>query len=49
MRLHNDTNAPISTRVMINDAYLPLAFGKFEVKTVLYENGKLQELDEMII
>ena len=49
LRLHNNTKESVKTALTVNDAYLPLAFGKFEVKTVLYENGKLQELDEMII
>ena len=49
LRLHNNTAHAVNTGVTLNNAYLPLAFGKFEVKTVLYENGRLTELDEMII
>lgn len=49
LRLHNNTPTPVSTSVRVNDAHLPLMFGKFEVKTVLYEKGSLKEIDQLII
>lgn len=48
-RLVNNTSKSVETALCVNEARLPLMFGKFEVKTVLWENGSLQEMDEMLI
>ena len=48
-RLVNNTNESVETALNVQNATLPLRFGKFEVKTVLYENGDLTECDEMMI
>ena len=48
-RLQNNTSSPVSTHISINGAVRPLSFGKYEVKTVVYENGELTEIAEMII
>ena len=48
-RLVNNTPTARSTDISINGQTLTLEFGKYEVKTVIYENGKLEESYEMII
>jgi len=48
-RLLNNTADGVETALQVENATLPLSFGKFEVKTVAYENGALKELDELII
>ncbi|MBO5215363.1 MAG: alpha-mannosidase [Clostridia bacterium] len=48
-RLQNNTSTPVSTHISVNGAVRPLSFGKYEVKTVVYENGELTEITEMII
>jgi len=42
-RLLNNTENCVDTAICVEKARLPLHFGKFEVKTVLYENGELTE------
>lgn len=49
LRLLNNTEGVYNTSVNVNGATLPLSFGKYEVKTVLYEDGKLHESYELII
>lgn len=48
-RLLNNTDHAASTTLSVDGAKLDLSFGKYEVKTVIYEGEKLTELDEMII
>ena len=48
-RLINNTPSPENTYFEVNGAHLDLAFGKYEVKTVVYDGGKLYENYEMII
>ena len=48
-RLLNNTEDRIETALHVNGVSLPLKFGKYEVKTVLYENQKLFEVSELII
>lgn len=48
-RLLNNTEETVITALCVNDLRLPLEFGKYEVKTVLYEDGHLAECREMII
>ncbi len=48
-RLLNNTERKIETVLHVNDVILQLRFGKYEVKTVLYENKELSELSELII
>lgn len=48
-RLLNNTEERAETVLHVNDERLPLVFGKYEVKTILYENNGLVECDELII
>ena len=48
-RLMNNTPSSVESYISVNEQRLPLAFGKYEVKTVVYENGSLEESYEMII
>ena len=48
-RLQNNTDKDRSTHLSVDGAYIDLVFGKYEVKTVLLENGRLTESDEMVI
>lgn len=48
-RLLNNTEKSVETALRVNQEKLPLNFGKYEVKTVLYEFGKLKEWGELII
>ena len=48
-RLHNNTDAPRSTELSVNGAPIGLSFGKYEVKTVILENGRLSESEDIII
>ncbi len=48
-RLLNNSNDEIKTSISVNSTTLPLNFGKYEVKTVVYENGKLREEEMLII
>lgn len=48
-RLLNNTDKSVETHLMVYGTRLPLSFGKYEVKTVLYENGELTEMDQLII
>ena len=48
-RLLNSTDSPVSSYIKINDNRLDLTFGKYEVKTIVYENGTLTEFYELII
>ena len=48
-RLVNNTPSKESSYLMVNGAKIELSFGKYEVKTVIYENGELKENYEMII
>ena len=47
--LLNNSNDEIKTSISVNSTTLPLNFGKYEVKTVVYENGELREEKMMII
>ncbi len=48
-RLLNNTENSVQSSLIVNGQRLSLAFGKYEVKTVLYENGTLNESYELII
>ena len=48
-RLLNNSNEEIKTSVTVNSTKLPLSFTKFEVKTVVLENGELREEKMLII
>jgi alpha-mannosidase len=48
-RLLNNTDECVNSAILVNGERLLLSFGKFEVKTVLWENGKLWESAELII
>ena len=48
-RLFNNTEDNVQSHIKVNGAFLPLAFGKYEVKTVVYENGALNESYEMLV
>lgn len=49
LRLLNNTPASVDSYVQLNGQHLPLHFGKYEVKTVVYENGALAETYELLI
>lgn len=48
-RLLNNTENSVKSGICVNGAHLPLDFGKYEVKTVLYENGALTESYELLV
>ena len=48
-RLLNNTDECVNSAISVNGEKLLLSFGKFEVKTVLWENGQLWESAELII
>ena len=48
-RLQNNTPSPVSSCIKVKDVSLPLSFGKYEVKTVVYENGTLREEYELLV
>lgn len=48
-RLINNTDKRVDTYIEVGGARLSLSFGKYEVKTIIYENGTLTESYEMII
>jgi len=48
-RLQNNTNNTVKSGIGVNGCYLPLTFGKYEVKTVVYENEDLKEYYEMLV
>jgi hypothetical protein len=49
VRLLNNTPNGVKTYVKINGSHLELDFGKFEVKTLAYEDGKLSESYELLV
>ena len=49
LRLLNNTPNAYDTSVAVNGENLALHFGKYEVKTVVYENGTLSESYELLI
>jgi alpha-mannosidase len=48
-RLVNNSPRARDSYLKVNDACIPLSFGKYEVKTVVLQNGKLEESYEMLI
>lgn len=48
-RLLNNTENSVQSSITVNGQKLPLAFGKYEVKTVVYENGTLNESYELLV
>ncbi|MBQ8567403.1 MAG: alpha-mannosidase [Clostridia bacterium] len=48
-RLLNNTENSVKSGICVNGAHLPLDFSKYEVKTVLYENGALTESYELLV
>jgi alpha-mannosidase len=48
-RLLNNSDEEIKTSISVNSTTLPLQFTKYEVKTVVYENGELREETMLII
>ena len=48
-RLLNNTDQSTSAEFYVNGAKLYLSFGRFEVKTVVWENGQLVQSNELII
>ena len=49
IRLLNNTDTAVDTAIKLNGARLALKFGKFEVKTVVYEDSHLEESKALII
>ncbi|MBR2024196.1 MAG: hypothetical protein IKA02_00120, partial [Clostridia bacterium] len=48
-RLLNNTPDSVKSYIKVNGQCLDLTFGKYEVKTVVYQNGKLTESYELLI
>ena len=48
-RLLNNAPNKIDTYIKVGKEKLPLAFGKYEVKTVVCQNGKLREEYELLV
>jgi hypothetical protein len=48
-RLLNNTPNSVESFIKVNGQRLTLNFGKYEVKTVVYENGVLTESYELLI
>ncbi|MBO4983873.1 MAG: hypothetical protein J6D23_07415, partial [Clostridia bacterium] len=48
-RLLNNTDNTVSSYIKINDNRLDLTFGKYEVKTIVYEKGTLTESYELLV
>ena len=48
-RLLNNTPNSVDSYIEVNTERLPLSFGKYEVKTVVYKNGTLTEHYELLI
>ena len=48
-RLLNNTPNDVESYIKVSGQHLDLTFGKYEVKTVVYENGKLSESYELLI
>ena len=49
LRLINNTPTARSTSLAVGKSVINLDFGKYEVKTLIYENEALTECDRMII
>ncbi len=49
LRLQNNAQQPVSTTVSCGGAELTVNFGKYEVKTVRFHGGRLEELAEFLI
>ena len=48
-RLLNNTPDEVESYIKVNEQRLPLTFGKYEVKTVIYENGNITESYELLV
>ena len=48
-RLLNNTPERVDSYIQVNGQRLPLVFGKYEVKTVVYEDGRLKESYELLV
>ena len=49
IRLLNNTEENIATDISVSGKKLPLSFGKYEVKTVIYDREDLMESAELVI
>jgi alpha-mannosidase len=49
LRLLNNSPDSLTSHVKINGSEKPLSFGKYEVKTIVYEHGVLSESYELLI
>ena len=49
LRLINNSDKKAEATVTVNNVDLTLSFGKYEVKTVKWSEGKLEEIYEMIV
>ena len=48
-RIQNSANEEMDDILSVGDIKIELHFNKYEVKTILYKDGKLKELDQMLI
>ena len=49
LRLLNNSPDALTSYIKINGSVMPLSFGKYEVKTIVYEHGVLSESYELLI
>ena len=49
IRLFNNSNKEKTSRIKVSSAEKELRFTKYEVKTLIYDNSNLLEIDEMLI
>lgn len=49
LRLFNPVDRPQTAKINVADAYTELCFGRFEIKTIKYENGKLTESADLTV
>ena len=48
VRLQNNFSQDVECQVTVFDKTLPLSFGKYEVKTLIYQDGALSESNDML-
>ena len=48
LRLLNNSPDALTSYIKINGSVMPLSFGKYEVKTMLYKSGELLESNSML-
>ena len=49
LRMQNNSEEEADDELLVGSSTIKLHFHKYEVKTILYKDGKLKELEEMLI